>query len=212
MSSNIRVTYSDNLKSILWSPMKTGSKHAEFIFGHFDFVTSSFNSETDEYVQDVLSNHISHHHNFHLLRQHKDYDVICTTRNPYERLISGFFYFSKIEKYELTSDSFKRFFIKQINNPTMFHDAYVGYPKIPKYFLKTESLYDDYIKIPFVRDSKLNQCGLLYDLCNKKINNSVHSISTKDFFTMDMIDYFYDNFKNLFDIDGYEKDSYKQFN
>jgi hypothetical protein len=45
-----------------------------------------------------------------------------------------------------------------------------------------------------------------------KINKSKNSAVTSDFYTMDMIDYLYDNYRNLFDIDGYEKDSYKEFN
>ena len=99
-----------------------------------------------------------------------------------------------------------------MDKPSILHDAYYGYSKIPRYFLKMENLYEDYLKIPFVRESKLNQCGLLYDLCNMKINRSKNYVSTTDFFTMDMVDYLYDNFRNLFDIDGYEKNSYKDYN
>ena len=99
-----------------------------------------------------------------------------------------------------------------MDKPTILHDAYYGYSKIPKYFLRTENLYKDYLKIPFVSESKLNHSGLLYELCNMKINKSINSVPTTDFYTMDMIDYLYDNYRNLFDIDGYEKDSYKQYN
>jgi len=205
------ITYSDIHKSILWTPPKTGSSHAAFMFTHFEFSTKFFNKETFELVNSRPTAMIGHHHNCIITDQLKDYDVICTTRNPYSRLLSGFFYMT-ITQTELTVQNFRKFFAKQMDKPTILHDAYYGYSKIPKYFLRTENLYEDYLKIPFVSESKLNQCGLLYDLCNMKINKSINYVPTKDFYTMDMIDYLYDNYRNLFDIDGYEKDSYKQYN
>jgi hypothetical protein len=206
------LTYSDVNKSILWTPPKTGSSHATFIFNHFDFITEFYDKETSEILKEKRTNIITHHHNCVTTNQFSGYDVICTTRNPYARLLSGFFYLTSIEKTELNVQNFRKFFAKEVTEPKILHDAFYGYSKIPKYFLRTENLYEDYIKIPFVRESKLNQCGLLFDLCNKKLNVGRHSVPTKDFFTMDMIDYLYDNFRNLFDIDGYEKDSYKHFN
>jgi hypothetical protein len=204
-------THSNIHKSILWTPPKTGSAHATFIFTHFDFVTEYFDEESEINNTRIVSQ-ILHHHNCGITERLKGYDVISTTRNPYARLLSGFFYTTKLEKTELNVQNFRKFFVTQIDYPTILSHGYYGYPQIPKHFIRLENLYEDYIKIPFVRDSKLNQCGLLYDLCNKKINDSKKSASTKDFFTMDMVDYLYSNFRNLFDIDGYEKDSYKEYN
>jgi hypothetical protein len=206
------LTYSDIHKSILWTPQKTGSFHAVFIFTHFDFSTEFFDKETFELSKVRPSNIISHHHNCIITEQTKDYDVICTTRNPYARLLSAFFYFTDTEKTELTVQNFRKFFVKQVEELSVFHDGYYGYSKVPKYFLKLENLYEDYIKIPFIQESKLNQCGILYDLCKMKMNKSRKHVPTSDFFTVDMVNYFYDNFRNLFDIDGYEKDSYKKYN
>jgi hypothetical protein len=211
MNYNV-ITYSDEYKSILWTPQKTGSSHATFIFTHFDFVTEFFGKENSKLLKSKPSNLITHHHNCTITDELSDYDVICTSRNPYARLISGFFYLTNIEHKEFSVENFREFFSNQITKPTILYDGFYGYQKIPKYFLRTETLYEDYQKIPFVRDSKLNQCGLLYDLCNKKINKNRDSAPTKDFFTMDMINYLYDNFRNVFDIDGYEKDCYKEFN
>jgi hypothetical protein len=206
------ITYSDIHKSILWTPPKTGSSHAAFMFTHFDFMTKFFDKETFELLKLKSQTTIVHHHNCVILNQFSDYDVICTTRNPYARLLSGFFYLTNDEQSELTAQNFRKFFAKQMDKPSILFDAYYGYAKIPKYFLRIENLYEDYLKIPFVRESKLNQQRLLQDLCNMKINKSINSVPTTDFYTMDMIDYLYDNYRNLFDIDGYEKDSYKQYN
>ena len=211
MSYNL-ITYSDSRKSILWTPMKTGSSHATFMFTHFDFTTKCFDKETFELVNSKPPTKIVHHHNCFITEQLMDYDVICTTRNPYARILSAFFYVNNMRQEELTVQNFRKFFAKEMDKPTMLHESYFGYPKIPKYFLRMENLYEDYLKLPFVFESNIFQWGLLQDLCNLKINKGKKSIPTSEFFTIDMIDYFYDNFRNLFDINGYEKDSYKQFN
>jgi hypothetical protein len=201
---------------VLWTPQKTGSMHATFIFTHFDFMTGFYQEETLESKNKLDTRRIQHHHHCRLLDIHKNYDVIMTTRNPYSRFLSAFFYYTIIYDKEITPQDFRKFFADEMEKPKIFRHSYQGYDTIPKYFLRIENLYQDYLKIPFVRDSKLNECGILQDLCKKELNknhNRAKEItSTKDFFTMDMIDYFYDNFRNAFDIDGYEKDSYKQFN
>jgi hypothetical protein len=86
---------------------------------------------------------IGHHHNCIITDELKDYDVICTTRNPYSRLLSGFFYIT-LTQTELTVQNFRKFFAKEMNEPVMLYEAYFGYPKIPKYFLRMENLYEDY--------------------------------------------------------------------
>jgi hypothetical protein len=211
MSYNL-ITYSDTHKSILWTPMKTGSSHATFMFTHFDFTTKGFDKETFELVNSQPPNKIVHHHNCFITDELMDYDVICTTRNPYARILSAFFYTYNMRNEELTVQNFRKFFAKEMEKPVMLYEAYFGYPKTPKYFLRMENLYEDYLKLPFVFESNIFQWGLLRDLCDMKINKGKNSIPTSEFFTMDMIDYFYDNFRNLFDINGYEKDSYKKYN
>jgi hypothetical protein len=163
-------------------------------------------------VGSKFSTKIFHHHNCIIPNQFMDYDIICTTRNPYARILSAFFYTSNMQHKELTVQNFRKFFAKEMDNPLMLREAYFGYPKIPKYFLRMENLYEDYLKLPFILESNISQWGLLRELCDMRVNKGIKSVPTLEFFTMDMIDYFYDNFRNLFDIDGYEKDSYKQFN
>jgi hypothetical protein len=91
----IALTYSDIHKSILWTPPKTGSTHASFMFTHFEFGTKYFNKETFELVNNRPTAMVGHHHNCIITDQLKDYDVICTTRNPYSRLLSGFFFYNR---------------------------------------------------------------------------------------------------------------------
>jgi hypothetical protein len=209
------ITFSDKHKVVLWTPQRTGSTHATFIFTHFDFMTIFYSEETAEFGKKSDINSIRHHHSCRLFDFHQNYDVIMTTRNPYSKFISAFFYYSDMHNRGTSINDFRKFFVKETDNPSVFHHSYQGYETIPKYFLRIENLYEDYQKILFIKNSKLNECGLLKDLCEKKLNKNYNidnkKLSTKDFFTMDMIDYFYTTFRNAFDIDGYDKDSYKEF-
>jgi hypothetical protein len=81
--------------------------------------------------------------------------------------------------------------------------------RLPDYFIRQENLYDDYVKIPFVRDSKLNECGILKELCDRKINKGPNKKPIKDYYNQETADIIYLNYKEYFDLCGYDKDSWK---
>lgn len=207
------ITYSDKEKMILLLPMKTGTMHATFMFNHFDFISETYELETEKVVKKIDS--VIHHHCMNIPQRYKDYSIICTARNPYSRLISGW-NMSNNTADESNSVSFKSYFSKTIDN--QFQSAN-GFPFgqdeflfniTPKYFLRVESLYHDYIQIPFIRNSKLNKSGVLYELCNKKIHSTRDKRkSLKEYYTEDMADFMYNKFKYYFELLGYDKDSWK---
>jgi hypothetical protein len=208
------ITYSDKEKMILLLPMKTGTMHAAFMFNHFDFITETYEFETGKVVK--KSDLVTHHHCMSIPQKYEDYSIICTARNPYTRLISAWNMSMNGTHDESKHISFKNYFSKTINNHLQ---AANGFPfgedefllnTTPKYFLRVESLYHDYIQIPFIKNSKLNKSGVLYELCNKKIHSTGDKKRPlKEYYTEDMADYMYDKFKYYFDIIGYSKDSWK---
>ncbi len=157
-----------------------------------------------------------HHHCMKIPQIYEDYSILCTARNPYSRLISGWNMSMNGTDDESKRTSFKSYFSKTIDN--QFQSAN-GFPfgldgflhnKTPKYFLRIECLYHDYIQIPFIRNSKLNKSGVLYELCNKKIHSTGDKKkSLKEYYTEDMADFMYNKFKYYFDLLGYDKDSWK---
>jgi hypothetical protein len=202
------ITYSEKEKMVLFLPDKTGTKHASFLFNHFDFSTDFFN-ENGEII--YRNNFVEHHHGMEILKRFETYSIICTARNPYSRLISAYHHSKKVTEYEGKSmDDFRRYFSKNVSGLQYFYKNGFFLTKTPKYFLRVENLYHDYIQIPFIRNSKLNKSGLLYELCNKKLHsNSENNMSMEEYYTQDMADYIYTKFKSYFDLLGYDKDSWK---
>jgi len=208
LTKKYNITYSEKEKMVLLLPGKTGTMHASFLFNHFDFTTDFF-TDNEEIIHRY--NYVVHHHGMEVLKKFETYSIICTARNPYSRLISAYYNSKKITEFESKPmDDFKRYFSKSVSEKEYFykHGFFLG--KTPTYFLRVENLYHDYIQIPFIRNSKLNKSGLLYELCNKKLHSNSKNIkSMEEYYTQDMADYLYTNFKFYFDLLGYDKDSWK---
>ena len=204
------ITYSEKEKMILFLPPKTGTVHATFIFNHYDFTTDTYDNETEE----VCYRHhgVLHNHSMTIPQKYKSYSLICTARNPYSRLVSAY---NSAKKTAILSDKpledFKNYFSKNFDNGFPYILDEFSNQAIPNYFLRVESLYHDYIQIPFIKNSKLNKSGLLYELCNKKIHATYDNSAVLDeYYTEDMADFVYTRFKFYFDLLGYKKDSWKQ--
>jgi hypothetical protein len=208
------ITYSDKEKMILLLPMKTGTIHATFIFNHFDFTSGIYELKTEKIVSKL--DLVKHHHCMNIPQRYEDYSIICTARNPYSRLISAYYMTENSTDESNKFSSFKSFFSKSIDDGYQSANGFLPgqdkffYNETPKYFLRIESLYHDYIQIPFIRNSKLNKSGLLYELCNKKIHSApVKRKLLKEYYTEDMANFAYNKFKFYFDLLGYDKDSWK---
>lgn len=206
------ITYSEKEKMILFLPGKTGSMHASFMFNHFDFTTSLFESDTEKLIFD--NGLVMHHHHLETVKKFEEYSIICTARNPYARIISYYHHYLQGTKIEgRDSESFKEYFAKRVTGGGMFKENGFYFNKMPQYFLRLETLYNDYIQIPFISNSKLNKSGILYELCNKKLHSNKQSYKPNEtYYTEDMADYVYTSLKEYFDHLGYEKDSWKTIN
>jgi len=203
------LTYSEKEKMILYLPGKTGTMHAAFMFNHFDFTTKIFEEDTDEMILDY--NTVIHHHSMNLPKNFEHYKIISTARNPYDTLVSSYHHQIKnVPEKERRFNNFKEYFSVNYNGVDFYHKNGFLFNKNPDYFLRVESLYHDYIQIPFIRNSKLNKSGLLYELCNKKLHSNKNNIkSLEEYYTQDMADFTYEQFRNYFELLGYDKDSWK---
>lgn len=75
----------------------------------------------------------------------------------------------------------------------------------PTYIIKKENLYGDLLKIPFISESNLNQCGILKEMCNKKINSSFEIKYRDEFLDNQNKNLIYDFFEKDFDYFKYSK-------
>ena len=199
MIQNISINISEKHNCFLWLPVKTASSHAAHVLTHFEFshVICDYYRRRIQLKTDSLQ----HHHGLSLFDGHENYKLITTVRNPYSRMVSIYEWMSvsrEIRSFEVFMDDYKKRPVQPIFDK-----------RIPDYTLRQENLFDDYLKIPFVRDSKLNESGVLKELCDKKINKGRERKPVKDYYNQDTANIVYTNYKEYFDLFGYDIDSWK---
>ena len=199
-----RYNISEKFKSFLWIPPKTGSYHAIWVLENFDFYYSEMTPDRktiQKYFQKT-----EHSHQIALFDGHEKYNLICTARHPLKRVFSAFIYTSHNRKStDLSKKAFVNFFIREFHGgDSAWFEGLFFNERTPDYFLRTENLYEDYLKIPFVRDSELATSGKLKEMCKEKKNSfEKKDLKIEEYFTDDMIDCMYKKYKEYYDLLGY---------
>ena len=152
-------------------PPKTATTFLTFLFQHFDFYTII--SDEYFYIKKDTFDYLQHMHNMSLFRGHENYELISSIRNPYSRFVSSYFYYLKRNNSDITKVSINEFLDKVKNDKqrdywSEINNAFSS--RVPDYFIRTESLYEDLTKIPFIYKSKIYKTGVLEDLVSKKMN------------------------------------------
>ena len=184
-------------KFLVWLPEKTGSIHAFKVLQNYGI--SSFELINNELIEIGGFGHDSE-----LFDGHENFSIVSTARNPYSKFVSYYKYFG-IDKngwdfydYLYKSILEKPFKILNYNE------------RIPDYFIRQENIFEDYLKIPFVKKSEFYRSGQLEDLCNNKINHNENSYDYREYYNQENADLVYYSFSKYFDLLGYEKNSWKK--
>lgn len=199
------VISNEDLKLLLWLPHKTGTRTVQFIFNHFDFKTVIENTQDKT---KLTHNYITGINTTDLPDNHLDYQLISTMRNPYSRFISYHFFSNKlnpkkqIDLYDYNSS------IGRISKFLDIEPMAFG-KRTPDFFIKTESMLEDVLQFDFIQQSKLYQCGVLQDLVSKKFNSTSYNENWKNYYNRELADQVYNLFKHIFDLNIYDKDSWK---
>lgn len=194
--------YSKIFDHYLILPMKTGTVHASWIFTYFDFYTYTRNFDSDGNFKEVPNPAMSAVHSYYIPPEIENPKIIVTTRNPYDKVLSRFLF-----TWTLNSTPTYQDFLNNIlasihhNNPMLIYPSEL----IPTYTIKLENMYEDYMRIPFIKDSNLNKTGILLEMCNKKINEARIKVKKEDFLTEETKELIYNFLKNQFELFGYEK-------
>lgn len=190
--------------AFVWFPIKTASSMSSWILGHFDFSLYYYVEEISEFME--VGTDLSHFgHSTFLHPGHQKMDFICTMRHPYQRVFSLYksstFQFSN----NFNRENFERFVDRIVLSNNSFRDRQQFEERFPDYVIKAENFHEDILKIPFIRNSKLYECGILDDMCKKRINRSFDTDKEKEFFTPEIKEKIYEWFKPHFELFGYEK-------
>ena len=76
--------------------------------------------------------------------------------------------------------------------------------KLPNFVIRRENLLEDLLKIDFIKYSKLNESGILEEMCSRNINSSP-SLLIENYISEENKEKIYETLKTEFEIGGYEK-------
>lgn len=191
------VNISDQNKAFFWSPPKTASNLASMIFDNYHFYAY------DIIKKEKVSERVKFFHSNSFFENHEKYDFILTVRNPYNQFISKFGY-DKCSYEKLTELLENEFLVSSHNFNTMKNLII----RKPDYIIRVEEIENDYLKIPFIKDSEFHLSGGLKKLIDSK-PNQYNDIKNSKILKQDLADLIYFNNLPIFEICGYERDSWK---
>ena len=203
------ISFSEKL--ILWTPPKTASTFLIFIFQHFDFYTVK-SDPTFNFINEKNQN-LKHIHDCEIPASNQ-YKVICSIRNPYDMILSGYYYHLDTENKKSEDYPFQEYYFSQKNkwDHYMWNECLQKCEKkLPDYFIRKESIYEDLIRIDYVRNHLLNTSGMLVDLCKKKMNVGKSRPLNEKNMTFEIAELIHSQYKLFFDYGGYEFDSWKNY-
>jgi hypothetical protein len=161
-------------------------------------------TETNQ-IHKIMPNQTTHFgHNTIFPPNHEELSFICAIRNPYRRVLSMYQSHAKDPSIENFEKFIDERVIKNTNLPIFKFSSFFK-DRIPNYFIRTENLYEDIIKIPFIKDSDLNSSGVLKNFCDKKINKSYNQLNPDEYLTPHIKEIIYNISSDHFDLFGYER-------
>lgn len=194
--------YSKTQDYFLVMPMKSGSVTCSWIFTYFDFFTYTRTFRPNNKVREFKNPSLNMVHSYYIPEEVIEPKIIMTARNPYDRVLSRFLFTwtnSELPKPEdFTSHIVKSF---EVQNPMYMMPDNIK----PKYIIHLENLREDYLKIPFIYDSNLFKCGILDDVIQKKMNETLIKVNKSEFLNESNKELIYNFMKNQFEPLGYEK-------
>lgn len=198
-------------KIFVWTPPKTGSVRSVGILHNL-----GFKSYILEGTNLIPNSTFYHNHKYPII---EGYELLITFRNPYEQIVS-FFKMSQSKKREesgvlsvkseINSEDFENFILSQLeDNPE--YTEYLSFEDIhPSHIIRTEFMFEDYLKIPYITETDYFKSGNLLRDCNIKINQSRYEeFDYKTLYNQRIADLIYYNFINVFEFGEYDKNSWK---
>jgi hypothetical protein len=198
-------TISEKHNAFVWLPPKCATNFISWVLGYFEFSSITMDTETNQIhkIRPNLSTHFGH--STILPPNHEELLFICAIRHPYHRVLSMFQ--SQFDGH-LTVENFEKFIDERLtynHRGPIFKFSEMLHDRSPDYLIRTENLYEDILKIPFIRDSDLNTSGILKNFCDKKINQSYNQLNPEEYLTPRIKEHIHSLCSDHFDLFGYER-------
>jgi hypothetical protein len=215
-------------KIIWWAPERCGTKATAHIFGKLGFEYFTDETETEKHMTDDGIYYQSH--SLKYPEKYSDYKIICSIRNPYDRMLSIFANFSNVgttfvytkDKSQKLVNTFETFIREMLlyNEVTSEEDLgkkpiqksylskYNFESRVPDFFIKMESLEEDLGKLDFVRESNIWKSGYIRDYLNRNPHINVRPYKFNNVYTLESAKRVYEYHKKQFIICDYDPFSF----
>lgn len=215
------------LHNVIWlAPERCGTKVISKIFENYGFFV--YNSER---IETKSLKETYHSHSMKIPENFQEFEVYCSVRNPYDRVLSVFVNLTMTGKDAVytkkTKENFRnkfRSFINEIYDLPHIKNQENNRDKFPvfntyitKYrfdepvnykFIKMENLKSDLDSIPFLQNCKIWNTGGYDDLIKKNKFITRRPYVFSDIFTCEMAKKVYDYHKNIFYLCDYDPFSF----
>lgn len=206
------MNYSEEHKVIWLAPERCATKLVSEIFKNYGFKVYPSKKQLGE---EYHSHSIKIHENF------EDYKIICSMRNPYDRVLSIFVNLTMVgnsavytkktkQKFQYKFDSFLEeiFDLPQIknreNNLDKFpvFNTYITKLRLDNLnvskFIKMESLVEDLSDLDFLKNSELWNSGHFNEIISKNKHITRRPYKFNEIYSYDGAKRVYDFYKNIF--------------
>jgi hypothetical protein len=190
-------------KAFFWLPPKCASTSLSWVLSFFEFSSIAIDVDTNQ-IHRILLNQTHFGPSMIYPLNYSELTFVCSVRNPYHRILSMYKSFSK----DFSVSNFEKFIDDRIlknDNLDKFKFSELFTKKTPDYYIRTENLYEDLIRIPFIGESELNTSGILKTFCLKKMNMSFNQLNPEEYLTPRIKESIYEIFSEQFELFGYEK-------
>ena len=218
-------------KTIWWAPERCGTKATAHIFNHFDF--DFIPQGTEKNKNNNKKTQYQSHEMIPPPSEYKDYNVICSVRNPYDRMLGVFVNFVgvgmsssylKNEHNEIVNtystfinELFKhkeikpKFGVEPIKHTRVLETYISKYNfdvTIPNNYIRMEHIVEDMGKIDFINQSTLWSSGYVenYLTTNQHINTRPYQFNS--IYTLETAKKVYEYHKQFFLVLGYDPFSF----
>ncbi len=197
------MNWSDELKVVWLTPMRTGTRSSGYLMNEFDFKSPN----------DVPT------HLFGIPEGKQDYYLICNVRNPYSRMVSLYYmYMDQVNNFDESFDNWiKGNFIFREEDYNIFLS--IRLQKLNKSvdkFIRIETFEEDILSLPFVKKHSTK----LRNVIQTKVSTNIFSQEYeskmgekrkpwKSFYNQERADILYTKLKCEFDYFNYDKNSWK---
>lgn len=221
--------YNINLeeKYVLLTPPRTGSRRSLLISERLNF-------NTYKSVNGVLEFHAkgtTHNHTHDLFNGHEEFKIIMTCRNPYSVMVTEFKHSlgtsetikTNFNLHSLFSDFIYDFYETNASSwysPTAFRFREELTNRKIDYRIRLENMFEDYCKVPLIKDSEIYFDGTLKSLTDEVIGSHLEHKNLKhlnnlpkdfrDYYNKESSDFMKSKFYNLFEFMDYDMDSWNQ--